>query len=219
MFTGLVEDLGSIAAVAPLPKGSGRRLRLQARLLDEVMALGDSLAVDGACLTVVSARPGEVEVEAGPETLSRTTLGGFTVGQVVHLERALRLSDRLGGHLISGHVDGRGELVASGPRGDNWDLRITCPVELLRYVVEKGAIAVDGVSLTVNSVDARGFTISLVPYSQERVTLHRKSIGGHVNLEVDLIGKYVEKLLLPYLSQKGEGGGLTLERLKENGFV
>ncbi len=221
MFTGLVEDLGRIVALTPLPKKSGQRLRLQARLFDEVLPLGASLAVDGACLTVVSAQPGEVEVEAGPETLARTTLGGFAVGQPVHLERALRLGDRLGGHLVTGHIDGCGEVAATAQRGDNWDLRIACAADILRYIVEKGAIAVDGVSLTVNTVDEGGFGVSLVPYTQTRIGLHKKRVGARVNLEVDLIGKYVYKLLLPYAKDEGGGerGGLTLEKLKENGFV
>ncbi len=226
MFTGLIEDLAKVAALTPLPQKSGLRLRLRARLLNEVVALGDSLAVDGVCLTVVAARPGEVEVEAGPETLSKTTIGAFVSGQGVHIERALRLGDRLGGHLVSGHVDGLGEIAASGPRGDNWDLSIACPPPLLRYIVEKGAIAIDGVSLTVNQIDARGFSVSLVPYTQTRIHTGRKKVGAAVNLEVDLIGKYVEKLILPYVGRAQPGasletpnGGLTLEKLKENGFV
>jgi riboflavin synthase len=217
MFTGLVEDCGTVVALAALPQNSGRRLRLASPLLAEVMALGASLAVDGVCLTVVTARPGEVELEAGPETLARTTLGGLAVGDTVHLERALRLGDRLGGHLVAGHVDGVGKVAATGPRGDNWDVTVACPAELLRYVVEKGAITIDGVSLTVNQVDAAGFSVSLVPYTQAKIRLHKKRVGAGVNLEVDLIGKYVEKLLAPYAAPKGEG--LSLQKLKENGFV
>lgn len=223
MFTGLVEDRGMVVALTPLPKKSGQRLRLRARLFEEKMALGDSLAVDGACLTIVTTRPGEVEVEAGPETLAKTTLSALTVGQTVHLERALRLGDRLGGHLVTGHVDGQGAVATSEPRGDNWDIRIACEPALLRYIVNKGAIAIDGVSLTVNDVDEGGFGVSLVPYSQERIHLHKKRVGDQVNLEVDLIGKYVEKLLAPYASPKdaaaGQGSRHLLEKLKENGFV
>jgi len=223
MFTGLVEDCGTVVALSPLPKKSGQRLRICSALLEQVMPLGASLAVDGVCLTVVTGRPGEVELEAGPETMARTTLGGLSVGQSVHLERALRLGDRLGGHMVTGHVDGCGEVAASGRRGDNWDVTIACPPAILRYIVDKGAIAADGVSLTVNSVDDRGFSVSLVPHTQAIVNLHKKRVGERVNLEVDLIGKYVEKLLLPYApvgsASGGEGGGLTLEKLKEKGFV
>lgn len=218
MFTGLVEEVGTVVALAPLPRGSGHRIRLRARLLDEPMRLGDSLAVEGVCLTIVSSRPGEAEVEAGPETLSRTTLGSLTVGQRVNLERAMRLGDRLGGHLVAGHVDGVGDIAESARRGDSWDVKIRCAPAILRYIVEKGAIAIDGVSLTVNEVNGTGFSVSLVPYTQERITLNTKAIGQRVNLEVDLIGKYVEKLLAPYLPAENRGG-LTLEKLKENGFV
>ncbi len=220
MFTGLVEDLGRITGLAPLPKGSGVRLRVAAQLLAEAMPEGASLAVDGACLTVVAYRAtpagGEVEVEAGPETLALTTLSALTTNQSVHLERALRLSDRLGGHLMTGHVDGVGVIGATTARGDNWDLTIKPPPALLRYIVEKGAIAVDGVSLTVNRVDRQGFTISLVPHTQKHTHLSHKPVGARVNLEVDLVAKHLEKLVAGYLPR---GGELTLEKLKEHGFA
>lgn len=223
MFTGLVEARGTVAAIAPLPKKSGQRLRLASSILQTPLGLGDSLSVDGACLTVVTARPGEVEVEAGPETLLRTTLGELAVGSSVHLERALRVGDRLGGHIVAGHIDGVGEIVQSGARGDNWDVVIGCDKALLRYVIEKGSIALDGVSLTVNAVDAATLSVSLIPHSQSIITLHQKRVGARVNIEVDLIGKYVEKLLLPYadrgaVSEPGRDTQL-LEKLKENGFV
>lgn len=224
MFTGLVEACGTVAALTPLPKKSGQRIRLASALLAQPMALGDSLSVDGVCLTVVAMRPGEVDVEAGPETLLRTTLGALAVGQSVNLERALRLGDRLGGHLVSGHVDGVGEVLLSAARGDSWDLEIGCGAELLRYVIEKGSIALDGISLTVNTVTAASLSVSLVPHTQSVVKLHQKRAGDRVNIEVDLIGKYVEKLLAPYQHSGGQPGavrddGRLLEKLKENGFV
>jgi riboflavin synthase len=223
MFTGLVEDLGVIAALGPLPRGSGRRLRITARLLDELMPLGASLAVDGVCLTVVTARPGEVEVEVGPETMARTTAGELAVGARVHLERALRASDRLGGHIVTGHIDGVGEVVESAARGDSWDLRVRCPDPLLRYIVEKGAVALDGTSLTVNTVDETGLSVSLVPHTQSHTHLAKKTRGQRVNIEVDILAKHVEKLLLGYLPG-GSGAdrtttGLTLAKLKEHGFA
>ena len=228
MFTGLVEEMGTLAALSPLPKGSGQRLRITAKLLDDVMPLGASLAVDGVCLTVVAAQVGFVDVEAGPETMQRTTLSTLRVGQTVHLERALRLSDRLGGHVVSGHVDGVGTVTTSARRGDNWDVTVAVPTGLLRYVIEKGAIAIDGISLTVNSVDdaAGALSVSLVPHTQGCVTLANKPVGGRVNVEVDLIGKYVERLLGPHgttttttTGRAVAGLPLTLEKLKENGFV
>ncbi len=228
MFTGLIEDLGTVVALSPLSRNSGLRLRLRAKLLDEPMPLGASLAVNGVCLTVVTARAGEVEVELGPETLSRTTLGSLAVGDHVHLERALRLGDRLGGHLVSGHVDGIGTIQKSARRGDSWDVTVLPPPALARYLIEKGAITIDGISLTVNTVEPQsgGFSVSLVPYTQTRVTLSGKPVGARVNLEVDLIGKYVERLLAPHLAQIAPSAGaaaglsaLTLDKLKENGFV
>ena len=233
MFTGLVEDLGTLVSLSPLALNSGLRVRLQSPLLKDVMPLGASLAVDGVCLTVVTSRSGEVEVEMGPETLSRTTLGSLRAGDRVHLERALRLGDRLGGHLVSGHVDGVGQIHHSARRGDNWDVTVRPPPALLRYIIEKGAITIDGISLTVNTVDqpAGCFCVSLVPYTQSRVNLSRKAVGATVNLEVDLIGKYVERLLAPHLAHVAASGTdgqaaaapavptLTLDKLKENGFV
>jgi riboflavin synthase len=136
--------------------------------------------------------------------------------KLVHLERALRLSDRLGGHLVTGHVDGVGTVFMSAARGDNWDLSITPPPPLLRYIVEKGAIAVDGVSLTVNQVDGHSFSVSLVPHTQQHTHLARRARGERVNLEVDLIAKHLEKLMTGYLPG---GLGLTLEKLKEHGFA
>jgi riboflavin synthase len=218
MFTGLIEDIGRIAAISPLPSGKGLRLTLAAPLFAEPMPLGASLCTDGVCLTVVACRPapghGEVDVEVGPETLSRTTLGRRQPGHPVNLERALRLSDRLGGHLVTGHVDGVGRVATRTGRGEALDLCIALPPALARYVVEKGAIAVDGISLTVNAVTEAAFAVSLIPHTQARTTLESRGPGQEVNLEVDIIGKYVEKLLSGY-----RPAGLTLDKLKEHGFA
>jgi riboflavin synthase len=195
MFTGLVEDTGRVARVEHLPSGKGRRLWLEARLLEEQLPLGASLAVDGVCLTVTTWKKGAVTVEAGPETLERSTLGTVVAGARVNLERPLRLGDRLGGHMVAGHVDATGRVAARRPRAENLDFTIEAAKEVLRYVVEKGSIAVDGISLTVNRVDRRGFEVSIIPHTREHTTLGDKQAGAAVNLEVDLIGKYVEKLL------------------------
>jgi riboflavin synthase len=217
VFTGLVEDIGRISEVAPLPRGSGERLRIVAKLLSEPLPLGASLAVDGVCLTVVESSPGQAAVEVGPETRARTTLQTLALGRRVHLERALRVSDRLGGHIVTGHVDGIGHVESSVRRGDSWDLHVETPAPLLRYIVEKGAICIDGVSLTVNQVTQRSFAVSLVPHTQAHTHLAEKGPDAAVNLEVDIIAKHVEKLIAAYLP--GRATGLSLEKLKEFGFA
>ncbi|HEX2570603.1 MAG TPA: riboflavin synthase [Polyangia bacterium] len=217
MFTGLVEDVGTIRQVETLGSGGqgARRLTVATRLADEEMPIGASLAVDGTCLTVVTWSRGQVALVAAAETLACTTLGQLAAGDHVNLERPLRVGDRLGGHMVAGHVDGIGRIAGHGRRGEALDVRVSCPGPLLRYVVAKGSIAIDGISLTVNTVDEGGFSVSLIPHTQAVTTLAQKAPGAAVNLEVDMIGKYVEKLLEGYRG----GAGLTLEKLKENGFL
>src|SRR5262249_10369449 len=163
--TGLVEEVGRVERVEPLPSGKGRRLSLSAQLLDEDPGLGASLAVDGVCLTVVRWSRGQAVLEVGPETLERTTLGELSAGAPVNLERPVRLGDRLGGHMVSGHVDGVGTVSHRQARGEALDVTVAAPSRLLRYVVEKGSVAISGISLTVNSVDARGLSVSLIPHT------------------------------------------------------
>ncbi|HEX2274271.1 MAG TPA: riboflavin synthase [Acidimicrobiales bacterium] len=182
MFTGIVEELGHLAA------RHGGRFRFTAGRV--VADVGDSIAVDGCCLTVVGRGQGWWEADVVDETLSRTTLGGLDVGDAVNLERPLRLADRLGGHLVQGHVDAVGEVRRPAP-----DLMVSAPRSVLRYVVEKGSIAVDGCSLTVAQVHDDGFEAAIVPHTAEVTTLGRKRSGDHVNLEADLVAKYVERLL------------------------
>lgn len=198
VFTGLVEDVGRLERVETLPSGSGRRIVVGARLFDEAQPLGASVAVDGVCLTVTAWSEGRATFEVGPETLARSTLGELASGSAVNLERPLRLGDRLGGHMVAGHVDAVGRITRARPRGEALDLTVVAPPELLRYVVEKGSIAIDGISLTVNRVDGSTFDVSLIPHTQGATTLAHKGVGARVNLEVDLIGKYVEKLVGAY---------------------
>jgi riboflavin synthase len=221
MFTGLVEDVGRIEAVAPAGEGAVR-ITIATRLAAEDLPIGASLAVEGTCLTVVENGGDRVALVAAAETLARTTLGGLAAGQGVNLERPLRLGDRLGGHMVAGHVDGVGRVAALAHRGEALDVTIEADPELLRYVVEKGSIAVDGISLTVNSVDARSFAVSLIPHTQTATTLGGKAAGTPVNLEVDLVGKYVEKLVAPHraaTTTEPPRPGVTLDKLKEHGFA
>jgi riboflavin synthase len=197
VFTGLVEDVGTIARVE---RGQGTCLfevRPSALPVEE-LATGDSIAVDGVCLTVTARGGGAFAVTAVDETLRRSTLGERSAGEPVHLERALRLGDRLGGHMVQGHVDGVGSIAERRAEGDNLELTVTAPPALLRYVVEKGSIAVDGVSLTVVRADDYAFAVALIPHTIAVTALGRKQVGGRVNLEVDMIAKYVERLLGAY---------------------
>ena len=185
VFTGIVEELGRVV------ERDGARLRLQAGLVLEDVQLGASIAVDGCCLTVVSWGADWWEAELTDETWSRTSLGDLAPGDPVNLERPLRLVDRLGGHLVQGHVDGVGEIVEPAP-----DLRVRCADRgLLRYVVEKGSITVDGISLTVVAPLDDGFTVAIIPHTQQVTTLATKGAGARVNLEVDVMAKYAERLL------------------------
>ena len=191
MFTGLVEELGCVARM-----GHGR-LRIEAQLVLEDAKVGDSIAVDGCCLTVVDLDLGAWEADVVQESLARTTLGRLGPGDGVNLERPVRLADRLGGHLVQGHVDAVGEVLAPAP-----DLTVRMPPELLRYIVEKGSIAVDGVSLTVARSLADGFTVAVIPHTAEITTLGRKRPGDRVNLEVDVMAKYAEKLLASRVEER-----------------
>lgn len=186
MFTGIVEELGTVVS------REGTRLRIAARTVLEDVSMGASIAVNGVCLTVVGwdATEGWWEADVVEETYARSALGALAPGHRVNLERPVRLSDRLGGHLVQGHVDGVGEIVDPAP-----DLRIRTDPSLLRYVVEKGSITIDGISLTVVTPLDDGFTVAIIPHTQEVTTLGHKGVGDLVNLEVDVTAKYVERLL------------------------
>lgn len=193
MFTGIVEEIGTVVA---LERGEGdARLTLRGAVVTDGTRLGDSIAVDGVCLTVTDLDGETFGVDVMPETLSRSTLGGLAAGAAVNLERAVRADGRLDGHLVQGHVDGTGTLLSRTP-GPRWDdLRFALPAGLARYVAEKGSIAVSGVSLTVTGVDDDSFGVSLIPTTLEVTTLGALAPGDPVNLEVDVVAKYVERLL------------------------
>ena len=191
MFTGLVQDLGRVRSIENEPAGS--RLEVETALADE-LSEGDSIAVNGVCLTAVSVAGGAFRADVMAETLRRSSLGPLGEGDPVNLELPLRPEDRLGGHFVQGHVDGTGTVEEVTVEGFANVVRIACGPEILRYVVEKGSIAVDGVSLTVADLDDEGFTVSLIPETIERTTLGGAAPGRTVNLEVDVLAKYVEKL-------------------------
>ena len=205
MFTGIVEEVGRVKTA------TAKRLTISAVKVLEGAALGDSMAINGACLTLSALDSGSLSVDVMPETLQRTNLGLLRPGHAVNLERALLVGGRLGGHLVQGHIDGTGKIVSFVSREGARIVTVAAPNNILRYVVEKGFIAVDGASLTVTGCSDSWFSISLVGYTLEYTTLGSRSVGDVVNLEVDIIAKYVERFR--------QGGSLTLEFLAEHGFV
>lgn len=206
MFTGIVEEVGTVKSI-----GSGR-LTVSASVILDGTRLGDSVAVNGACLTVTAADHSSFSVEVMPETLRRTSLGQLRPGSKVNLERALLVGGRIGGHLVQGHVDATGRVISLTPEGEAIMARFAAGPEVLRYVVEKGFIAVDGVSLTVVAGDRSSLAVSLVGFTLDHTVLGSRKIGDQVNLEVDILAKYIEKL------GRG-GGGVTLDFLSEHGFT
>ncbi|MFA5843677.1 MAG: riboflavin synthase [Coriobacteriia bacterium] len=196
MFTGLIESQGIITRAERM--SGGVRLEIYAPEFGRDMAIGDSIAVDGACLTVSKFIRGAFLADVSSETLDRTTLGGLRQGSKVNLERALRLSDRLGGHLVSGHIDAVGTLAVRQPAGDFARYRFGVPEALMEFVVEKGSIAVDGISLTVAQVFADGFAAAIVPHTESLTTLKDKPAGAPVNIEVDTLAKYVRRSVALY---------------------
>jgi riboflavin synthase len=193
VFTGLVQDIGEVTA---RHDGALTELWINTRLGASELTLGESIAVDGACLTVVEAKADAFRVQASSETLARTTLGTLTPGAKVNLERAMRLSDRLGGHMVLGHVDATARIRTRKPEGDCLHLSVELPASLAKFFIEKGSVTVDGVSLTVNSLGERdeAFNLLLIPETIQRTTLAEKRPGDYVNLEADVIGKYVARL-------------------------
>jgi riboflavin synthase len=211
MFTGLIEEIGTVKS---LTRGTVGRLVVASEKVARGAAIGDSVSVSGACLTVTAVSGSEITFDAVPETFSRTTLGDLRPGDQVNLESSLQAGEPIGGHFVQGHVDGVGTVVSSRSLGESRVVRINAPGEVLGYVVEKGSIAVDGISLTVASCDRTGFAIAVIPHTLEATTLHLKRPGDRVNLEADILGKYVGKLL-----DRLSGSGVTEELLRDAGFM
>ena len=212
MFTGLVEGVGEITGMRRMAEGL--RLAVVPPFPVAELTLGESVAVSGACLTVVALEGRAFQVDVSPETLARSTLSLKKAGERVNLERALRLGDRLGGHLVTGHVDGLGALRGRRAGPEHLELTFELPATLAPLVIEKGSIAVDGVSLTVNAVQGHTFTVNIIPLTAKDTTLAGLAVGDRVNLETDIIGKYVARLLSPHLHK----AGVTEELLERHGF-
>ena len=189
MFTGIVEEVGVVAKI------SDNGMTVQASKVLEDVKLGDSIAVNGTCLTAVSFTKGEFSVDLSPETMRRTSLGKLSEGSLVNLERALLASDRMGGHIVQGHVDGTGRIMSTKTDGDSIIFRVRIPKRLNKYIVEKGFIAVDGISLTVVQRGASSFTLAVIPFTLKNTNLARLSVWDQVNLEADILAKYIESLL------------------------
>ena len=203
MFTGIVEGTGTVAALAAAADGGGARLEVDAPWLAGRLQPGESVAVNGCCVTVAETTAGGFAADLVAETLRRTALGGLTAGARVNLERPMALGGRLGGHLVQGHVDGVARIIDRTPGSLGEEVRVELPEALERYVVEKGSIAVDGVSLTVAGVGPGWFAVALVPHTLEVTTLGRRRPGDLVQLEVDVVAKYVERLVQPWTDRAG----------------
>jgi riboflavin synthase len=214
MFTGIVEDKGKVLKVDH--RGEMKRLTLEVPFDLTEMQLGDSINVNGVCLTVVEKRGRAISVDLSPESLEKTTLVRVKEGDQVNLERALRLSDRLGGHIVTGHIDGVGTITEKKIEGNALQLRIRVPQSVTPYVVQKGSIAIDGISLTVNEFHEDWIRLTLIPYTLEKTTLIKKKVGEEVNVEAEILGKYVEKVLN---RGRGTSKGIDLSFLKQHGFL
>jgi riboflavin synthase len=212
MFTGIIEEMGSVKALRR--EAGTARLTISASTVLGGTAVGDSICVNGVCLTVVDRGKSEFSADVANETLKVTNLGGLQIGQKVNLERALQLSARIGGHLVTGHVDAVGRIREKRQEGNSWRVFIDAPEAALRTIIKKGSVAVDGISLTVADVDTTGFSIAMIPHTAKLTTLGFKSAGDSVNLETDIIGKYVERLLSGRVED-----GVSLELLKKTGFA
>jgi riboflavin synthase len=217
MYTGLVQALGKLGYVSHLYGCT--QVRIESQDFDfSDLQLGDSIAVNGVCLTVTRFTDRSFEADVSPETLALTTIPDWGVGTLLNLEKSLRLQDRLGGHFVQGHVDGIGVIESITPRGGAYQVRVRPPAELLKYIVYKGAISVDGVSLTVNGVDPETFELTVIPHSWTHTVFHTYRVGSRVNLEVDIIARYLERLLKPS-EHLPVSQGLTLDALLSAGFA
>jgi riboflavin synthase len=217
MFTGIIEGLGTLAAIQSA--GRGRRLAIESDFALDEVRIGDSIAVNGACLTAVTITGRRFEVDLSPESLTTTTFGDARNGDRLNLERALRLSDRLDGHLVSGHVDGIGVILSRERRDNALLIRVSAPHALTRYMVHKGSIALDGVSLTINRCDDTSLDVSIIPHTASLTTIGFKPIGSRINIETDLIGKYVERFTTSARGATDPPSAVDRDFLIKTGFL
>ena len=221
MFTGIIEGLGTIRELRSA--GPGKRLTVEADFFLDQTKIGDSIAVSGACLTAVALDGKRFQVDVSPETLAKTTFGRARIGERVNLERALRLSDRLDGHLVSGHIDGVGTVKDKKTAGNAVVVTIGVPESLLRYMITKGSVAVDGISLTINDCGRDSFTVSIIPHTAKVTSIGFKNTADYVNIETDMIGKYVERFVLEkhYHNKAKETGetSIDMQFLAKTGFI
>lgn len=218
MFTGIVEEIGKVRRIVYGSRSI--QLSIQCNKIMEDVKLGDSIAVNGICLTVVDRQKDEFTADVMPETMRKTGLGELKVGHCVNLERALRVSDRLGGHIVSGHIDGVGVIIDRVQEDNAIWLTIEADKDILKYIIMKGSVALDGTSLTIAYIDERCFKVSLIPLTASITILGSKEVGNTVNIECDMLGKYVEKLILNNASDKNsKSGDISLDFLIKNGFA
>jgi riboflavin synthase len=217
MFTGIIAGLGAVTAVRSA--GQGKRFTIAADFDLADTKVGDSISVSGACLTAVAIARRQFDVDVSPETLAKSTLGSMRVGERVNLERALRLSDRIDGHLVSGHTDGTGVIDSCEVSGNAIIVTVAVPEALTRYMIIKGSVAVDGVSLTINHLTAGRFSVSIIPHTAALTTIGLKQKGAPVNIETDMIGKYVEKFTSSQHSTEAPQAGVTMEMLAKKGYI
>ncbi len=221
MFTGIIEGLGAIAAIRS--SGRGKRLTIEADFALDQTNIGDSICVSGACLTAVKIEGKRFEVDISPETLQMTTFDKAKVGERVNLERAMRLSDRIDGHLVSGHIDGMGKIRQRETLGNAIIVTVEVPEMLTRYMIHKGSVSVDGISLTINTCDADSFSVSVIPHTAALTTIGFKNRGDRVNIETDMVGKYIEQFMsgMPGRSKRkgSQPSSIDKEFLIKTGFI
>ncbi|PID78072.1 MAG: riboflavin synthase [Deltaproteobacteria bacterium] len=217
MFTGIIEGFGTIKTISGA--GEGKKMQIESDFELDDTKIGDSIAVNGACLTAVKVSGRVFEVDVSPETMDKSTFPQSKPGDRVNLERALKVSGRLDGHIVSGHIDGTGTISSVEEKGNAIIIRINAPENIMKYIIEKGSVAVDGTSLTINSWGEGFFSLAVIPHTRNLSTIGSKKVGERVNLESDVIGKYIEKLITGKTAHSENNGGLSIDFLKNNGFL